>query len=236
MILHRDLKLENVLLTEAPRAKERKIYPPARAAAEAAATGTNQAEAAAVSPKEEGEKGKEATTPRPEAKLADFGLAVSFVSPDIATRRSALPRYVSSLASVLAGKEKEASATTATAAAAAQALQQQDKLGDRRVSAVQAQMLRADAGQRMNDPRVARAASELETALSKWTGAGAAERTASSSEAKPTSSSSTPLAAAAATASEKPAPLANRRISVSNLLRATNRRVYALTGKTGSYL
>ena len=75
MILHRDLKLENVLLTEAPRAKERKIYPPARAAPEAAATGSNKAEAAAVSPKEEGEKGKEARTPRPEAKLADFGLA-----------------------------------------------------------------------------------------------------------------------------------------------------------------
>ena len=73
----------------------------------------------ALESKMEGEKGKEATTPRPEAKLADFGLAVSFVSPDIATRRSALPRYVSSLASVLAGKEKEASATTATAAAAA---------------------------------------------------------------------------------------------------------------------
>ena len=275
MILHRDLKLENVLLTEAPTATERKIYPPpARAAApEAAATGSTKAEeaaaAAAVSPRpkeeeEEGEGRKEGATPaaqpRPEAKLADFGLAVSFVSPDIATRRSALPRYVSSLASMVlgggggaggggrgekGGEGAAAAAAAATAAAAqAQAQAPQDKLGDRRVSAVQAQMLRADAGQAMNDAAVARAASELETALSKWTGAEAAAAPPSSggggAAAEPPSSSSTPLAAAAApvaaAAAGKPAPLATRRVSVSSLLKATNRRVYALTGKTGSYL
>ena len=93
MILHRDLKLENVLLTEAPRARERLIYPPPPKAAEAAASA-----GAAGSSKEKSEtaaaadaKDKASARPRPEAKLADFGLAVSFVSPDIDTRRSTLP-------------------------------------------------------------------------------------------------------------------------------------------------
>lgn len=215
MILHRDLKLENVLLTEAPKAQERKIYPKAAAAA-----------AGSCSPKKKSEKtgrekgAKEEAKPRPEAKLADFGLAVSFVSPDIVTRRSALPRYISSLASAILGgssaggkgKEKKEEATTAAATTTAapqqqqqQLQQKQDKLGDRRVSAVQAQMLRADAGQAMDDAAVARAASELETALSKWTGvveAEAAAKAAGGGGAPTPSSSSTPLAAAAAAAGE----------------------------------
>ena len=41
MILHRDLKLENVLLTEAPRSRQRMIYPAPKAEAAAAAAAGN---------------------------------------------------------------------------------------------------------------------------------------------------------------------------------------------------
>jgi len=262
-----------VLLTEAPRPIERKIYAPKKGEALMTPSGSSNSRKGAQAKEEASAKKSGATTregetgeslnSQSEAKLADFGLAVSFVSPDIATRRSTLPRYISSLASVFGGgggsgaggKEEATVAVAATAAAAAasaaaQPQPQQDKLGDRRVSAVQAQMLRADAGQEMNDAAVARAAGELEMALSKWTGVGAgggageaeagrasaptSTAAAGAAAASSSSSSSTPLTSTAA--QEKPAPLTSRRVSVSNLLRATNRRVYALTGKTGSYL
>ena len=147
VVLHRDLKLENVLLTARAPAGDPLSYAPGRGQT---------------------------------AQLADFGLAVSFTSPYIQTRRSKLPPRGG------AGG---------------------DRLGDRRASAVAEQMQRADAGQAMTDGGVAKAAGALESRLSAW----------------PTS---------APAPAPTPAPSWGRLRS----LHATNRAVFALTGKTGSYL
>ena len=163
VILHRDLKLENVLLTArtAPRAGPDGTTPPL--------------------PPGRGQT----------AQLADFGLAVSFVSPDIDSRRSQLP-------------PAEASGGAGSGGAG---------LGDRRASVVAEQMERADRGEKMTDRGVAAAASALETALSRW-------EEKKGAKAKP---------GASRPATSPPRPRPHR-------LAATNRHVYALTGKTGSYL
>lgn len=183
VILHRDLKLENVLLT-------RRRGPP----------GETEEERASLPP------GRGQT-----AQLADFGLAVAFVSPDIDSRRSQLMPL-----------DGLGSMRTSSVGA---------RLADPQPSTVAQQMARADRGQTMTDVAVKRAANALESALSAWapgengSGGGAGSGETAGGAPTPPSRTATP-----------PLPPRRPRTPHRHRLTPANRHLYALTGKTGSYL
>ena len=131
VIVHRDLKLENVLLTKADEYSG------------------------------EGTEWREAGLRRSIALLADFGLAASFVSPDLCTRRSALARTPTSAWWKAAGGSQQPQAEAAPPTTTLD-------LGHPRASAVAVQLQRLAAGEAMDDARVSAAAGALEAALSAW--------------------------------------------------------------------
>jgi len=189
VIVHRDLKLENVLLTRGDGGGGGSGAPSPSHAAPHVPPG------AAPAP-----------PTRRVALLADFGLAASFVSPDLDTRRSALAAAPTSAWWRGGGR---AASTTSSSGAAAGAPPALPDLGRPRASAVAAQLARLAAGEAMDDARVSAAAGALEAALSAW-GEGAAGRRQARAEAG------------------RPEPAHPRPKS--------NRAVFALTAKTGSYL
>ena len=94
------------------------------------------------------------------------------------------------------------------------------RLGEPLASTVAEQMARADRGETMTDPKIKKAANALETALSAWSPGG------DGGETKTPGGSGSALTAPRRARTPRPR----------HRLTPANRHVYALTGKTGSYL
>ena len=215
VIVHRDLKLENVLLTKGEDGGE----------GGGGGRGGGAPRPSPPAPPAPARPPSPAPAPPPPARrialLADFGLATAFDSPDLDTRRSALATAPTAAwwragSGRLAGGSTPAAGGGSGVPGPAAAVPAPD-LGRPRASAVAAQLARLAAGEAMDDARVSAAAGALDAALSAWGGGGAAGGGAPHPHPPP------PAAQPRRRAAVPPPP-------------QHNRHVFALTAKTGSYL